>query len=582
MEENQIITKEILEGDTTLGITGSPSNTISVAMDVVQSSRHGSLLGQMVYFIVDEGESRIAVVGQVVSIETRNRWHEDSAFKGVIRLHGSLPHLSGEADNRIATISVQSSYRIDSDTASSFRVSNSPSSGVQVKKMSNDSMSALMRQYDHQLTYLGTVYGTDVNMPLWFRHFGDGDGGAGDAHHIAVFGKSGSGKSVTAAYMLRGFCKNSQEMSILFLDPQRQFFLDKDLPFSFKTEVESLGMKHESYELLKDVFLPGTEFQLLASMLRKKGLMRNVLKIFSDEKNDYAELAFSEILEDFYIETGKTRGDLNKCSIEASKTLFRHTLKKLGEDDSKYAKLIYSSGAYLNRVIETASNLVKDENAVALQSAFEKYWQPVATYFMNTDGNKVTLNSIIKKITQEKGNFVVVDISANSERLGNENIQAMFVRLIEERIKYEGEKAYEDNEKLNCLIVMDEAHRFISSDSSDPQIKELTKEIIDSVRTTRKYGIGYMFITQTIESLDEEILRQTRIFAFGYGLTLGSEIRVIQNLVNNKEAVDLYKTFIDPSSTKAYPFMFYGSVSPLSFTGSPLFVEVYNDPAQFR
>ncbi len=111
---------------------------------------------------------------------------------------------------------------------------------------------------------------------------------------------------------------------------------------------------------------------------------------------------------------------------------------------------------------------------------------------------------------------------------------------------------------------------------------ELTKEIVDSVRTTRKYGIGYMFITQTIESLDKEILQQIRIFAFGYGLTIGSEIRTIENLVSNESATKLYRSFVDPSSSHKYPFMFFGSVSPLSFTGAPLFIEVYTDPTKFR
>ena len=47
----------------------------------------------------------------------------------------------------------------------------------------------------------------------------------------------------------------------------------------------------------------------------------------------------------------------------------------------------------------------------------------------------------------------------------------------------------------------------------DDGIKQLTTSIIDAVRTTRKYGIGYMFITQTIESLHREIREQIRIFA---------------------------------------------------------------------
>jgi hypothetical protein len=129
---------------------------------------------------------------------------------------------------------------------------------------------------------------------------------------------------------------------------------------------------------------------------------------------------------------------------------------------------------------------------------------------------------------------------------------------------------------------MDEAHRFISRDSFDPRVKELTNEIIGSVRTTRKYGIGYMFITQTIESLDDEILRQMRIFSFGYGLTAGQEVRKIGEIINNPSAIQLYKSFIDPSSNHRYPFMFFGPISPLSFTGSPLFIEVYKDVSQFK
>ena len=91
-----------------------------------------------------------------------------------------------------------------------------------------------------------------------------------------------------------------------------------------------------------------------------------------------------------------------------------------------------------------------------------------------------------------------------------------------------------------------------------------------------------MFITQTIESLDEEILRQMRIFGFGYGLTAGSELRKISEIINNPSAIQLYKSFIDPSSNNKFPFMFFGPISPLSFTGSPLFMEVYQDITKFK
>jgi hypothetical protein len=73
-----------------------------------------------------------------------------------------------------------------------------------------------------------------------------------------------------------------------------------------------------------------------------------------------------------------------------------------------------------------------------------------------------------------------------------------------------------------------------------------------------------------------------RIFSFGYGLTAGQEVRKIGEIINNPSAIQLYKSFIDPSSNHRYPFMFFGPISPLSFTGSPLFIEVYKDVSQFK
>ncbi len=73
-----------------------------------------------------------------------------------------------------------------------------------------------------------------------------------------------------------------------------------------------------------------------------------------------------------------------------------------------------------------------------------------------------------------------------------------------------------------------------------------------------------------------------RIFGFGYGLTSGQELRRISDIVNNESAIQLYRSFIDPSSNNKFPFMFFGPISPLSFTGSPLFIGVYTDFSKFK
>ncbi len=590
--------------ETPVGITSSPSNTIEISIDIKEESKLGRILGQMAYFVIEEENQKVLVIGQFISIETQNRWHQDPAFKGVIRLHGSLPHLSGKADNRIAVVSVQAAYLLDDSGESIGHIlGTSPSTGVQVKKMNNEVMGALMKKYENEITYIGKVYGTDVDMPFWFKHFDKGDRGAGDAHHIGVFGKSGSGKSVTAAYMLLGYAKNNKHMNILILDPQKQFTLGQDFPpgFNLDEEIKKQGMSVQKYSILEDLYLPGTDYELFSSMLAKNGFIKRVFNIPIDKEED-AAVAISDYLISVYQESKGANGNLNKLDETSSKNLMELLIKRFARREKQEAEEAGNKGAMLsdfNKYVETiyVSTSRKDQlvsrleqvlnDPTFLEEAFSKYWHSVVRFFISTkaDGtSKLSVNEVISKVTDEnsKGNFIILDISGEKAKLGSDNIKAMFVRIIENEIKAAGERFYADNKKVNCLIVMDEAARFIAHDSSDPQIVELTNEIIDSVRTTRKYGIGYMFITQTIESLDKDILEQTRIFAFGYGLTLGSEIKVISNLVNNENALSLYRSFIDPSSSHRFPCMFFGSISPLSFTGAPLFVEVYTDPTKFR
>ena len=111
-------------------------------------------------------------------------------------------------------------------------------------------------------------------------------------------------------------------------------------------------------------------------------------------------------------------------------------------------------------------------------------------------------------------------------------------------------------------MALDEAHRYVRTftrGDDNTEMGKLTKNFVDAVRTTRKYGLGYMFITQTIASLHREIVGQLRLTAFGYGLTTGSEITQVQEFVTDGDALSLYKSFVDPQSRREYPFMFTGT-----------------------
>ena len=583
------------QGKNAVGITSSPSNTLDITIDITEESKTERTLGQMAYAVLEEDGENILVIGQIIEIQTKNRWHEDPSFKGVIKRHGKLPHLSGTADNRIATISVQACYNLGKSAPVSHILGTSPSTGERIRKMNNDVMSALMKSHEKDITFLGKVYGTDVDLPLWFKHFDKTDtenqeAGAGDAYHIGVFGKTGSGKTVTAAYMLLGYAKNKNNISILVLDPQRQFYTDRELlgveNEKLEPRIKEKGMNYEKYEILNDIHLPGDKYELFGDLLSNNGFIEEAFKpLYTEDKIE----RMKDSVVDYLVGKSNNPG-FNLSSLSDGKKLLSEMLSRFLEQKDKEKEMGFSTYIYsvfgtkdtrvrlYNRVKFISENLDRQHTILAKWDATLKLFQKKK----DSGGEKISVAEIVDKTVTQHGNFIVIDISARSGEIENENIQALFIKIIEEKIVEAGAKLYTQGKKANCLIVMDEAHRFIASDSSDPRVKELTTKIIGSVRTTRKYGIGYMFITQTLESLDEEILRQMRIFAFGYGLTSGSELRKVSELVNNDSAIRLYRSFIDPSSNKKFPFMFFGPVSPLSFTGSPLFLEVYTDINKFK
>ena len=88
--------------------------------------------------------------------------------------------------------------------------------------------------------------------------------------------------------------------------------------------------------------------------------------------------------------------------------------------------------------------------------------------------------------------------------------------------------------------------------------------------------------SQTLSSLHPEILQQLRIFFFGFGLGPGQEFQSLRQLVGSSgTTLDLYQLFRDPHSAfdtqiRLYSFMTIGPVSPLSFSGSPRFLNAFN------
>ena len=184
--------------------------------------------------------------------------------------------------------------------------------------------------------------------------------------------------------------------------------------------------------------------------------------------------------------------------------------------------LIYSTAEPRSRLNTVLSEL--DEDYI-----YEKIWKPICQLFHYRPGAQ-TVDSLLKKFTFDDKPMIIVDLSLQSAHnmkldYWNETIQALVLKRLLYGLIYLGEKSWEQNNSLNTLIVLDEAHRFARREKyeNSNDLENVRLALLDAVRTTRKYGLGWMFISTSLSSIHKDILQQLRILFCGFGLSLGSD-----------------------------------------------------------
>src|SRR5918998_1393755 len=97
-----------------IGFVGSPSSTGVVTVDITEDASTAPLHGQLVHLTHTLQKSSLIAIGTITEINTSNRWHEDPNMRGVLKRHGSLPHLSDIGDVRTADVRIQAAYLAES------------------------------------------------------------------------------------------------------------------------------------------------------------------------------------------------------------------------------------------------------------------------------------------------------------------------------------------------------------------------------------------------------------------------------------------------------------------------------------
>ncbi|RLC84153.1 MAG: ATPase [Chloroflexi bacterium] len=566
-----------------IGVIGSPSSTTELALDILAGAVTKKLVGELALFRYFQDTHDHYALGQITEVTLRNVWHEDPTMRSLIRQRGRVDAVSERQDTHQGEMVVSAVF---SDENAGYRPSSLgtvPATGTPIALVEDSVLDELLSPYKSQLFYLGHVYGSQPRLPLWFKHFDSGPSGAGEAYHIGIFGKTGSGKSVLAQMILLGYAQHPK-LGLFVFDPQGEFSLALNNPQSrlsmgrilAPSILDGLGRKFQVFDLSR--FRLGT-WELFGELLSEFGFF-STLGI----KNTQYQSTTADYVVDFL------RGEKKHKLDSLDDSAFVEALDHIGENIHR----IYAGAGGQDRVKSFIGEAkLKLDNGQSTR--LKEEWNRTVSLF-SAGNNKVSIDNIIQQALAPSKvgarSLIVVDLSSPPQGISHgvwdEHIKPLLIDSFLSVLIRKAEKAYQNEKSLNTLVVLDEASRLARGGKAENERKQRIKtRLVDAVRTTRKYGLGWMFLSQTLSSLDSEIIQQLRISFFGFGLSMGAEFSKLRELVGGEgKHLKLYQKFRDPQSafdtnSREYSFMTIGPVSPLSFSGTPLFFNAFNQPEDF-
>lgn len=573
MDFNRFLSK--VERSEPVGVIGSPSTTGLLTIDVLENAVASKLVGELLIFAFKQDGLNHFALGQVTEVELRNQWLEKSTMRSLARQKGFVYPVSNIQDVHIAKMNVGAVFSYNGNGFVPSILGTVPPTGTELTRVSDEILDAILYNHRDEIFYLGRIYGSKTKMPFWFKHFDSGRQGAGEAYHIGIFGKTGSGKSVLAKMMLVAYAKH-KNMSVIIIDPQGEFAADmkgQTVPGGFRLNLREIleNKLHRKIEVLsvKDIVLD--RWDLFLEILLESQFFEKLSVPAGENRRIACELLVEK---------------LRKKGVTLTKLIERNAFEKAWEIlcDESNQKIFYRSKESRERFNTLLKEADKDE-------LYYEIWQPVAQLFNENRSGAKKVDVILKKsFSENERHIIAIDLSSTSAKdiLWNDKIQALVIKRLLEGIKHSAERSYKERKSLNTLVILDEAHRLAPKEKPDEEYYEKVRSILlDAVRTTRKYGLGWMFISQTLSSLHREIINQLRIMFFGYGLSMGAELMALKEIIGGSpESLSLYQSFKDPHSafdvsSREYSFMSFGPVSPLSFSGAPMFFTAFNNPEEF-
>lgn len=566
---------------------GSPSSNYEVTLDLNVDGRKTPLVGTMLAITNPLGEGSELGIGTVTEVTTRNRWHEDTNFRGAASEEGLIEGFSGDyGDTRTAQIRLQAAWRKDAPeedwkpSGPSMRMS--PATGQPVRLIDESIISELTAG-ESDLHYMGYLGGTEnVKLPFSLPDFA----GPAGAWHAGVYGQSGSGKTQATSYLLANQMRH-QNLGMIIVDPQGQWASEEGMAFSLQGFARELGREVKVLRISEHLRLP-KDATLLTKLLGKTRFLPEVTKMAEETQN----LVLDEIT--------KIVKDTDDWDDIDSEDLLRIVFAEMINPEAKYLSRIYADETRQERLRDAIEDIISNAKRM---TEILRYFAAIHNLFQSTSpygGTRLSIwNEIVSVIGSNSAQLLIIDMSSKappgiddeaameaaikSEVLENDSVKAAILRNLFAILKRASEAQFRDGVNLNTLVTLDEAWRYAPNPqgTEDKEIAELSRELAGYARDTRKFGIGWLYISQSTRSVNAAIWDQMSVRIFGFGLS-GGDLERISEIIDDRSSLRLYRAFGNPRSTGRYPFMVSGPVSPLSANATPIVVNTYTDFQDFR
>ncbi len=378
---------------------------------------------------------------------------------------------------------------------------------------------------------------------------------------LGIFGQTRSGKSILAAQLLAGFAAN-RDLGILVLDPQGEFGRDRfaandhRVDFSVRRLLGGLRGKRDAQVVsTDDVALEGAE--AFTELLRRAKFFESLGFKGANKEREAAE-RLASLLSELTDTEGKRR---------PIRDLRAGDLPLLVKDLARFADVIYATrpGTTPGEGARAADVLARfNLDEIRLR----RLWSEALRRFRTDDG-RLPLSQLIQKVLSDRA---VVILSFAQE--GADETPYFLLNEILTRLRQVIHRSFQNGQSSNALVLLDEAHLFAGEHAGESGDGTRTRTLLaQSVRMTGKYGVGWMFITQTLHDFDKTILRQLQVKVFGQGFKLGADREYVETELG-KEGFARYCSLPDPKRTGRYTFMVTGPIVALGSMGTPLVLKV--------